>query len=293
MRSSNRAYLTVTPDLTNDTPVYTNDYPGSIGVSEATFEHVDAPTTAIFSLASVGLAAVVWLWWPRRASPRGGAIGDLESLLLRHVAFYAALSGEARRRFAARIRDFLSTVRVSGAGCDVTDLDRVLVAASAQMLLHGTDEYRYPGLREVLLHPTHFGEDGAPGDPDEDMLGLVGEELLSSTVVLSREDLHAGFAPGADLHVGLHEFAHWLDRLDGAADGVPEHYLPAGAALRWRRVIDAELQRVRMGRGWLDPYAAEDAAELFAVATEHYFLWPRELRGAHGELYGLLRGLYG
>ena len=247
---------------------------------------------ALLALLALG---AYWLWRPRRAErPTGGLTRrEVTSLLAAEVPFYRALSGEGRRRFAARVAAFLSEVTVTGVGCVVEDLDRVLVAASAQMLLLGTTESRYPGLREVLLQPRHFDEDGQARDPERDMLGMVGEELLSSTMILSREDLRAAFGPTPEVHVGVHEFAHWLDRLDGAADGVPTMYLSPEAVPRWRRVVTAELARVRGGRGWLDPYAGEDPAELYAVATEHYFLWPRELRRAHGELYGLLRGLYG
>jgi Mlc titration factor MtfA (ptsG expression regulator) len=44
---------------------------------------------------------------------------------------------------------------------------------------------------------------------------------------------------------------------------------------------------------FLDPYAAEDEAEFFAVATEDFFERPAELLAAHPRLYGLLREFYG
>jgi Mlc titration factor MtfA (ptsG expression regulator) len=66
---------------------------------------------------------------------------------------------------------------------------------------------------------------------------------------------------------------------------------------RWADVMQrhyARLQRdVRRGRRTvLDPYALEDAAEFFAVATETFFDAPEILRNRAPDLYDLLRDFY-
>jgi hypothetical protein len=43
---------------------------------------------------------------------------------------------------------------------------------------------------------------------------------------------------------------------------------------------------------FLDPYAAEDEAEFFAVATEDFFERSTGLRAAHPRLYALLQEFY-
>jgi Mlc titration factor MtfA (ptsG expression regulator) len=43
---------------------------------------------------------------------------------------------------------------------------------------------------------------------------------------------------------------------------------------------------------FLDPYAAEDEAEFFAVATEDFFERAAELRAEHPRLYSLLQEFY-
>ena len=51
-----------------------------------------------------------------------------------------------------------------------------------------------------------------------------------------------------------------------------------------------------MDRGeptFLDPYAAEDEIEFFAVASEEFIECSGELRAAHPRLYALLREFYG
>ena len=251
------------------------------------------PGHIALALVVAGLAYAVWrLARGPRERPAAALPDAYHRLLLAHVDFYARLSRPERRHFGERVMGFLAAVRIEGAGFAPDDLDRVLVAASAQILRFRHAEARYPGLTEVVLQPDHFDEDWTASDPDEDMVGLVGEELLSGTVVLSRPALHESFAPDAELHVGLHEFAHLLDRADGYVDGCPRYYLAPRLRQRWPAIFDAELARVRDGGGYLDPYAGEDPGELFAVATEHYFLWPRELRRGHPQLYDLLRGLY-
>jgi Mlc titration factor MtfA (ptsG expression regulator) len=45
-------------------------------------------------------------------------------------------------------------------------------------------------------------------------------------------------------------------------------------------------------RTFLDPYAAEDEAEFFAVATEDFFERPVALLDAHPRLYQLLQEFY-
>ena len=56
--------------------------------------------------------------------------------------------------------------------------------------------------------------------------------------------------------------------------------------------FDALLAAVDRGEDtFLDPYAAEDEAEFFAVATEDFYERPAELEAAHPPLYALLQGI--
>lgn len=253
--------------------------------------------TGYFALALVFAVAAAGVWvLVRRGAERVRAASvsptRQRQLLGRYVPYYAALPRHRQRQFNARVTAFFRDVRIEGAGCDIDDRDRILVAASAQMVLLGTGEASFPNLREVVLQPTHFDDRFEAADPELDMLGMVGEELFSRTVVLSREALRASFAADAEVHVGVHEFAHLLDRADGRVDGVPSAYLPREDIADWRDLMAVELARLAAGDSCLDPYAEGDAGEAFAVATEHYFLWPRELAAGHPELYARLRELY-
>ena len=92
--------------------------------------------------------------------------------------------------------------------------------------------------------------------------------------------------------VVIHEFAHVLDMGDGEPDGIPP--LPSAAAREaWIAVLDPAFEQfcaaVDAGRDTLlDPYGATSIDEFFAVASETFFVSPKQLRAEHPDLYGLL-----
>jgi Mlc titration factor MtfA (ptsG expression regulator) len=94
----------------------------------------------------------------------------------------------------------------------------------------------------------------------------------------------------------MHEFAHVLDRADGAFDGTPElralaHYRP------WAEVMNEHFVKLRERRSAqrkaLRSYGAENEAEFFAVATEAFFERPDRLREHLPDLYRELCRFYG
>ena len=94
---------------------------------------------------------------------------------------------------------------------------------------------------------------------------------------------------GRGRNVVWHEFAHKIDMLDGVVDGTP--LMQDREALdRWVEVCAAELELLRSGEGGhlIDPYAATDPGEFFAVTTEVFFDLPLELRAEKPELYEVL-----
>ena len=66
----------------------------------------------------------------------------------------------------------------------------------------------------------------------------------------------------------------------------------------WHKDLVAEYEALcdTVDRGeptFLDPYAAEDENEFFAVASEEFIECPAELLAAHPRLYALMREFYG
>lgn len=253
------------------------------------------PLRAIAVAVAIGLAAIAIGLRPfvRRARALARPFPEpWRQTLTRRVAFYRALPEEGRRRFEDDVRIFLleqSIMKVvpgrAGATPDVDDQTRLLIAASAAMLVHGWPEFQWPRLRDILVYPGSFDEEYASGG---DVVGMVHTQ---GPILFSSRDLRAGFHHPRDGHnVGLHELAHVLDLTSGAADGAPAG-VEWSATAPWMTVIHERLERARRedGRdGALRAYAATNEAELFAVAVEVFFEQPGRLRARDPELYAML-----
>jgi tetratricopeptide (TPR) repeat protein len=99
---------------------------------------------------------------------------------------------------------------------------------------------------------------------------------------------------GSERH--LARVRHYLDGLDGPADGKPP-MSSAASERRWYAVTEAEYLRLvgsaRRGEATLlDHYGASNRAEFFAVSTEYFFELPHQLFERHPDLYGVLQEFY-
>jgi hypothetical protein len=274
------------------------------------------PVAAIIAIASGVLAwLVIGPWWRarRRAAHMAAPLSRTTvSAIDRNVPAVRVLPAELRARLESLMGAFLAEKEFIGCnGLVVTDEIRSTIAALACLLVLGRRGH-YDELHSVLVYPTAFWVE----DEVEDEAGVVaqrrrvlsGEAWESSRIILSWEDvLEAARFPGEGYNVALHEFAHYLDAegLGLAAPPCPPVAPPRerAPAARVRAVADwvndladefeSLLDAVDRGeRTFLDPYAAEDAAEFFAVATEDFFERPRELRAALPRLYALLQEFY-
>ena len=152
----------------------------------------------------------------------------------------------------------------------------------------------------ILVYPEAYvapAEKVVGGVVLEDESDRLGEAHYRGPLILSWAEV-AWDASQTDQGTNLvfHEFAHQLDMLNGAADGVP--LLPKGLQERWQQVMAREYQRLcraaERGRETLiDPYGTTDPAEFFAVVTECFFDLPGEMKMQHPELYELFRAYYG
>lgn len=221
---------------------------------------------------------------------------------LRHLPFLAGLSDDEAKRLQDMAVIFLAEKEFTPVqGLELSEDDRVEIALQAclPVLELGLDAYE--GWVGIVVHPSDFrvkrtrvGEDGVVHEWDD---ALAGESWPGGPIVLSWEALDdAGSVAEGGANVVIHEFAHKLDMMDGEADGVPQ--LPTKKAReQWIEVFDAEYDRfcaaVEAGEEtFLDPYAAEEEAEFFAVASEAFFETPNALKADFPALYGLFRDFY-
>ena len=214
---------------------------------------------------------------------------------LRHldarVPFFRTLSPALREAFLDKLKVFAWEKEFIGAGgLTITDEIRVVVSATAVQLVVHLDLSYYDGLREVIVYPDAFKL--------PDRTGVVlGEAKHWGSVILSWQAVLAGLRNPDDGHdTAAHEFAHVLDRADGAFDGTPKlrmysHYQA------WAAVMSGHFQKLQEGRRQerqvLDDYGGLNEAEFFAVATESFFEKPRQMREKTPELYEELKRFYG
>ena len=273
---------------------------------------VDAISFAAGTLfAAVLLFSVpAWLWGPpvwraaRRARIRSQPFPlPWREILRRRMPAFARLPADVQLRLKKQAQVLLAEKPFIGcAGLEVTDEMRVLVAVQAALLLLGRRAGAFDGLRQILIYPGAFVVDRSTADAAglvrDERRALAGESWQQGQVLLSWDDVLDGAAdPHDGRNVVIHEFAHQLDQAHGAANGAP--FLPgAQRRARWAAVMGAEFQalqeRLAQGmEGLIEPYAATNPAEFFAVVSELFFERPAELAANHAALYGEYRLFYG
>ena len=248
------------------------------------------------SLPSVLLCLLVY-WLARRRCLRRmdvmkrPFVPAWEAMLHTHVAYYNALDDSDRERFRQLVKVFLDEVRITGIRTEADDLCRVLVAASAIIPIFGFTDWEYAGLGEVLIYPSAFGRNYRT-DGEADTLGMVGVGHLSGVMILSKPALIGGFAnPQDKRNVGIHEFAHLVDKADGAVDGIPAG-IPPEVVHPWIEWVGRELNQPPRGRSHVRKYAYTNEAEYFAVLTEYFFEAPRVLQRKNPQMYQMLQGMF-
>lgn len=233
----------------------------------------------------------------RRAIP-----DPLWHLTLARLPFLAMRSEDDLAELRRLASLFLDQKEFTGAGgLAVDDAMAVCIAAQACLPVLRFGLAPYAGFVGIVVHPDEvmarrevIDDDGIVHAYDE---VLSGEAMAGGPVMLSWTDVaEAGESADWGYNVVIHEFAHVLDMGDGEPDGVPP--LPSLAdRTAWIAVIDPAFDAFCAAvdadqRTLLDPYGATDVGEFFAVASESFFVTPKEMRATHPDLYGLLARYY-
>lgn len=219
--------------------------------------------------------------------------GDMHALLEEHVSFYRKLGDADQASFRKRVQHFLDTTRVTPVrGVVLTELDRLYVASSAIIPIFSFNDWAYNNLDEVLIYPGTFTQEFSVEDEERNVLGMVGDGAMHRMMILSQPSLRAGFERNGAGNTAIHEFVHLLDKADGATDGVPEYLIPKELVSPWIRQMHRAITEIREGDSDINPYAATNDAEFFAVLSEYFFQKPQLLREHHPELYRILDRTY-
>lgn len=210
--------------------------------------------------------------------------------------------GEAER---SRLRDltllFVEERHIVGAGgLELDDSMRTRIGALACLLVLELGLDWFERVLTIIVYPNEFVVRDREVTDDAGVVH-VGDDLLSGEawdegpVVLAWSDVEAS-GLGDGYNVVAHEFAHKLDLLTGSGNGMPPLHRGMDAA-QWSRVFQAAYDELALAleRGedtWLDPYAAEDPAEFFAVCTELFFEVPDDLALRYPALYRELSAFF-
>ncbi|MEP7259213.1 MAG: zinc-dependent peptidase, partial [Flavitalea sp.] len=112
-------------------------------------------------------------------------------------------------------------------------------------------------------------------------------------MILSQPSLHESFDNKTDKNnTAIHEFVHLIDKTDGTVDGSPEFLLDKGYIKPWLQLIHKNIASIENNDSDINPYAATNEAEFFAVAAEYFFERPLLLEEKHPKLYALLEIIF-
>ena len=240
--------------------------------------------------------------WRRRHILANRSIPDaIWQQTMADIPAMSVLDATALERLRALTLLFLHEKSLEPAGgLELDDAMRTRIAALACRPILGLGLDCYENFLSVIIYPEEFlvrnresvDEAGVVHTRDEI---LSGEAWEQGPVILAWQDVDAsGRGDGYD--VVAHECAHKLDLLDGDMNGCP----PLNRGMRadeWTESFQAAYDDLirRLDRGeepWLDPYAAEEPAEFFAVCTEMFFDVPVAFLDEYPEIYELLAAFY-
>lgn len=245
-----------------------------------------------------GIIAAVWHFSTRRRRRRARVLAqpfpaEWEAVLQQHVVFFRALAPDQQQRFRRDLQVFLDETLVTGVGTEVDVTTRVLAGASAIIPVFGHPEWEWREISEILIRPNRFDMDPTNHGGDTNVLGMVGTGTMNRVMILSRPDLLRGFEnPSDKQNVGLHEFAHLIDKSDGRIDGIPAVGLNRETIGPWIDLVRRKMQEIRDGQSDLREYALTNEAEFFAVATEAFFERPDVLQSRHPDLYAAMERIF-
>lgn len=243
------------------------------------------------------IAAIAWMRMIRmkrmdgvyRRKPDREFPYQWEKILEDRVPFFQGLSGSDKRRFTDKAHIFLVNFEMVGVETEVTDLDRVLVAAGATIPVFRLEKWHYKNLTSVSIFPDKFPI------PETDKLarGLTGWGHMEGEVWFSRKAIYEGFHIDDDAkNVVIHEFIHLMDMQDGIANGLIEELMTVEDRDDWKTIAREAAKKIQTQGSTIREYAIANPVEFIAATSEYYFECPDQLRSEHPKLYRALDKIF-
>ena len=214
------------------------------------------------------------------------------------------LNTEETRLLREQASGFLCSKAISGAhGLVLDDEAHLVVAVQCCLPLIHLGHDALDDWREVIIYPGEFLSRNRVFESVGEYLGLVheSEEILAGQarpdgpILLSLLDCQE--SPWLEgWNVPIHEIAHKLDMRNGEANGCPPLHKGMDYAT-WKAAFSHAFDDLarRADKDELcpiDPYAAENPAECFAVLSEYFFELPHLLNDHYPAVYQQLLAFY-
>ena len=127
---------------------------------------------------------------------------------------------------------------------------------------------------------------------------LLGRGLVQPSPQVGALEVNVAVGCWEGYNLVIHELAHKLDMLNGDANGLP----PLHSSMRleaWATAMQSAYDALNVTldadpevHTEIDPYAAENPAEFFAVTSEYFFSAPDLLQASYPEVYAQLQAFY-
>lgn len=220
--------------------------------------------------------------------------------LITSAAYLRGLSDAELQRLHQDVRLFLHDKEFSTAhDLEVTEDMFISIALQACLMTLNLDIALYDGWHGIIIYPDEFVPNhqyvDAAGVVHTDRRPMTGMARSDGPVILSWADTQTAFARDG-VNVVIHEFAHKLDMRNGDANGFPPLHKDMNPRA-WEKSFGAAFKdfakRVAAGEDTaIDPYAAENPGEFFAVLSEVFFEMPAIIVAEYPAVYDQLKAYY-
>lgn len=251
---------------------------------------------SVVVLLIIGFLVKAGMTRSRRAAMMEKRLTDAERAALgKDFVIFLKLPEPLRDELEGLIHIFIheKSFEACGGVEEVTDHMQRVIAAQACLLLLNRKHDFYRKLKSILVYPSAYRVRDEHGEESV----RLGESWTSGSVILAWKSVISGGRNDQDGHdVSIHEFAHQLDQVDGAGDGVPE-LIGKGAYREWAVVFSQAFERFEKKlekgkRTVIDSYGGTNSAEFFAVATETFYEKPDRLKKEYPKVYEQLCRYY-
>jgi MtfA peptidase len=209
----------------------------------------------------------------------------LESFFEKNIHYYGQLNASDKKKFIARAFQLSKTLRIDGrSNFKITPEVRLLVATAYVQLTFGIENFILPGFQRFIIYPESYINPFTGRLHD-------GEVNPRGVIVLSWKQLVKGYAnPNDKINLGLHEMAHAF--FHTVKSRKRQNNFGSDSINKFSIVALEEINAIKSSDNHLlRKYASTNVSEFFAVAVEHFFEAPDELKSMLPKVYSSLSAI--